>query len=739
MPERVAKTDAFTAITEAVGSGPFRFVKEEWVPGNKVVYVKNADYVPRKEAPSWGAGGKVAKVDRVEWIYIPDAATAAAALNTGEVDWWQQLPPDLIPLLAKNKDVKIENTDPLGSIGLMRFNHVQPPFNNQKLRQAVLVALDQNDYAIAIAGDAKNGKPCPSYFTCGTPLANTAGSEILTGKRDIEKAKALVKESGYKGEKVIVLDATDQPIVHAQALVTADLFRKIGINAELAASDWGTVITRRASKEPVEKGGWSILHTWFVGPDIVNPALNSPLRGAGEKSWFGWPTDREARGTARRVVRGAHRRRAEEDRRGPAAAGVGERAVHPDRAVHHPDRVPQQHLRHHQVAGDLPVERGEEVIRRACRSAGRLMEIRDRVLSYALRRLAATIPVMGVVALFVFSLLYLSPGDPAAMIAGDIATEEDIARIRAKLGLDEPYFVRFGTWLWALAHGDLGTSIFTGLPVTTLIGQRVEPTLALTLCTLVVAVALAVPLGVVAAARAGSWIDRVVMAISVLGFSVPVFVLAYGLVLVFAVGLEWLPVQGYASFTKGLWPFVQHMILPSVALGITYMALIARITRASMLDVLAQDYVRTAHAKGLAPSTVLHPARAEERRGADRHHHRHRHRAADRRRGRHRDGVRDPRHRPPHRRRDPAPRLPDHPGRHAAVLGGVRARQPGGRPLVHAVRSAHPLLNSEPMAATSAIDRPSADVAPPRPRCSAGSPARCAGTRRRSPAASCCC
>jgi peptide/nickel transport system substrate-binding protein len=291
MPERIAKTDAFTAITEAIGSGPFKFVKEEWVPGNKVVYVKNTDYVPRKEAPSWGAGGKVVKVDRVEWIYIPDAATAAAALNTGQVDWWQQMPPDLIPLLAKNKDVKIENTDPLGSIGLMRFNHLQPPFNNQKVRQAILLALDQNDYAIAIAGDAKNGHPCPSYFTCGTPLSNTAGSDVLSGKRDIEKAKALVKDSGYKGEKAIVLDATDQPIVHAQALVTVDLLRKIGINAELAASDWGTVITRRASKEPVDKGGWSILHTWFVGPDIVNPALNSPLRGNGEKAWFGWPTD----------------------------------------------------------------------------------------------------------------------------------------------------------------------------------------------------------------------------------------------------------------------------------------------------------------------------------------------------------------------------------------------------------------------------------------------------------------
>ncbi len=291
MPERIAKTDANTAITDPTGSGPFKMVKEQWVPGNKVVYVKNTDYVPRKEAPSWGAGGKVVKVDRVEWIYIPDAATAAAALNSGEVDWWQQVPTDLIPVLAKNKDVKVESVDPLGSIGLLRFNHLQPPFNNVKLRQAVLAVVNQNDYAIAIAGDAKNGKPCPSFFTCGTPMANTAGSEALTGKRDIERAKALVKESGYKGEKVILMSATDQPIVHSQALVTQDILKKIGLNVELAASDWGTLITRRGSKEPVEKGGWSVFHTWFVGPDITTPALNSPLRGAGEKSWFGWPTD----------------------------------------------------------------------------------------------------------------------------------------------------------------------------------------------------------------------------------------------------------------------------------------------------------------------------------------------------------------------------------------------------------------------------------------------------------------
>jgi peptide/nickel transport system permease protein len=235
----------------------------------------------------------------------------------------------------------------------------------------------------------------------------------------------------------------------------------------------------------------------------------------------------------------------------------------------------------------------------------RMLPSTPTVLRYTVKRLLATIPVMGLVALFVFSLLYISPGDPAAVIAGDIATEDDIARIRAKLGLDQPYLVRFGHWLLALAQGDLGTSIFTNLPVSTLIAQRIEPTLALTVCTLIVAVGLAVPLGVLAAARAGGWIDRAVMAISVFGFSVPVFVIAYGLILLFAIQLDWLPVQGYRSISEGFGPFVSHMVLPSVALGLVYMALIARITRATMLDVLAQDYVRTATAKGLAPTQVL--------------------------------------------------------------------------------------------------------------------------------------
>jgi len=227
------------------------------------------------------------------------------------------------------------------------------------------------------------------------------------------------------------------------------------------------------------------------------------------------------------------------------------------------------------------------------------------VLAYVVRRLFATIVVMTVVAFVVFLLLYLTPGDPAAILAGDAATVDDIRRIREQLGLEEPFFVRFGGWAWSLLHGDLGVSIFTNLPVTRLIGQRVEPSLSLMLCTLAVAIAVAVPLGVVAAARAGTWVDRAVMAFSVAGFSIPVFVLAYVLIIVFSIQLDWLPVQGYRPIREGIWEWARHLVLPSAALGTVYIALIARITRASMLDVLAQDFVRTAQAKGLAPGAVL--------------------------------------------------------------------------------------------------------------------------------------
>ena len=227
------------------------------------------------------------------------------------------------------------------------------------------------------------------------------------------------------------------------------------------------------------------------------------------------------------------------------------------------------------------------------------------MFAYIVRRIFATIPVMGVVALFVFSLLYITPGDPAAVIAGDLATDEDIARIRSKLGLDEPFVVRFGSWLWGVLQGDLGISIFTNLPVTKLIGQRIEPTVALSVSTLFVAIVVAVPLGVIAAWKAGQWVDRAVMIFAVLSFSIPVFVLAYLLIFAFSLSLDILPVQGYASIGEGLWPFIERLILPSVALGLTYAALIARITRASMLEVLSQDYIRTAQAKGLATDKVL--------------------------------------------------------------------------------------------------------------------------------------
>jgi len=227
------------------------------------------------------------------------------------------------------------------------------------------------------------------------------------------------------------------------------------------------------------------------------------------------------------------------------------------------------------------------------------------MFAYVVRRILATIPVMVVVAVFVFALLHLSPGDPAAIIAGDTATEADIAGIRAKLGLDQPIWVQFGTWVWGLMHGDLGISIFTNLPVIKLIQQRIEPTVALTISTLILSVAVAIPMGVLAAWRAGSWVDRLVMVFAVLGFSVPVFVLAYLLIYVFAIWADLLPVQGYVSITQGFWPFLSRIILPSLALGMIYSALIARITRASMLDVLAQDYIRTAQAKGLASQQVL--------------------------------------------------------------------------------------------------------------------------------------
>jgi len=227
------------------------------------------------------------------------------------------------------------------------------------------------------------------------------------------------------------------------------------------------------------------------------------------------------------------------------------------------------------------------------------------VRAFVLRRLLATIPVLLVVAVLVFLVTRLTPGDPAAIIAGNSANFEQIAHIRAALGLDRPLAVQFGSWLWDVLHGDLGRSFYFKLTVAQLIGQRLGPTVALSLCTIVVSVLLAVPLGVLAAWRHGGWLDRALMGFSVLGFSVPVFVLGYVLIYVVALKLRWLPVQGYVPLADGLVPFVRHLILPSVTLSVTYIALIARVTRATVAEALGEDYVRTARAKGLPEARVL--------------------------------------------------------------------------------------------------------------------------------------
>jgi peptide/nickel transport system permease protein len=227
------------------------------------------------------------------------------------------------------------------------------------------------------------------------------------------------------------------------------------------------------------------------------------------------------------------------------------------------------------------------------------------MLSYVIRRVLATIPVMAIVAFFVFSLLYFAPGDSAVVIAGDQASPADVERIRQSLGLDRPFLIRFGAWVWQILHGNLGTSVFSNLPVAAVIAERFEPTLSLMAATLLFAVAIAVPTGVVAAWRANTVVDRAIMALAVLGFSIPVFVIAYLLMYGFALELQWLPVQGYTPLSEGVAPWLRNLILPALALGCVYIALIARTTRAAMLDVLQQDYIRTARAKGVSQTGIL--------------------------------------------------------------------------------------------------------------------------------------
>jgi peptide/nickel transport system substrate-binding protein len=290
MPERIAKSDPFKQITEYIGSGPMRFVAGDWVPGARAAFEKFADYVPRPEPASWLAGGKRMQVDRVEWAVIPDQATAAAALQSGEIDWWETPISDLVPLLRKNRNIAVDIADPLGNIGSFRMNHLYPPFNDVRARRAVLMAMSQEDYMRAIVGDDDNlWKPLPGFFTPGTPLYTEEGGEILKGPRNFDAAKKLLAQSGYAGQPVTCLVAQDLSITKAQGDITADLLKRLGMNVDFAAIDWGTVGARRAVKTPPGQGGWQMFHTWHSGADCINPAVAIGIRASGDKAWFGWP------------------------------------------------------------------------------------------------------------------------------------------------------------------------------------------------------------------------------------------------------------------------------------------------------------------------------------------------------------------------------------------------------------------------------------------------------------------
>jgi peptide/nickel transport system substrate-binding protein len=290
MPERIAKTDPFKQISEYVGSGPMRFVTNEWVPGAKAVFEKFADYAPRQEPGSWLAGGKRMLAERIEWVVMPDPGTASAALQSGEIDWWENPISDLVPVLRKNRNVMVDIADPLGNIGSFRMNHLYPPFNDVRARRAILMAMSQEDYMRAIVGDDTGlWKPLPGFFTPGTPLYTEEGGEILKGPRNFDAAKKLIAESGYAGQPVTCLVAQDQPITKAQGDVTADLLKRLGMNVDFAAIDWGTVGARRAMKTPPGQGGWQMFHTWHSGADCINPAVAIGVRASGDKAWFGWP------------------------------------------------------------------------------------------------------------------------------------------------------------------------------------------------------------------------------------------------------------------------------------------------------------------------------------------------------------------------------------------------------------------------------------------------------------------
>lgn len=289
MPERIAQTDSTKPITEAIGSGPYRFLADEWVPGDRVSYAKFEGYVPRNEPPSGTAGGKMVYVDRYEWRIIPDAATATAAMQQGEVDWYHNPDVNLLPILQGNPDIDLTPFDDFGFVSVIRFNHLQPPFNNVKMRQAVMAAVTQVEYLAAQVGDPARYEECKSMFFCHTTSSTGTGNEVMLG--DFAQARQMIIEAGYNGEKVVMISPTDLAWLHNASLVTEDLLRRMGVNVELQAMDLATFYTRRTNTEPVDKGGWSVFHAGFSLTDMLDPSTHLGLQANGRAAWPGWPTD----------------------------------------------------------------------------------------------------------------------------------------------------------------------------------------------------------------------------------------------------------------------------------------------------------------------------------------------------------------------------------------------------------------------------------------------------------------
>ncbi|GGG20888.1 substrate-binding protein [Caldovatus sediminis] len=290
MPERLARTDPFQQIREAVGSGPFRFKADEFNSGSLVVYERNPDYSPTPVGQrALMAGPKVVNFDRVEWHIIVDAATAASALQTGEIDWYEQPTPEIQQLLRRNRAIRVEPIDPLPNGAILRFNHLHPPFNDKRMRQAILPAVSQEDHLIAIVGTEAGMYQAGGVFTPGTPLANDVGLEPLKGPRSVDRAKALMREAGYTNQLIRLIGPTDILAPAALTQVGVDMFRRLGVNLDPVITDWGTVVQRRASREPLDKGGWSVFYTAFGSYDFLDPSGHFPLRGNGAGAWFGWP------------------------------------------------------------------------------------------------------------------------------------------------------------------------------------------------------------------------------------------------------------------------------------------------------------------------------------------------------------------------------------------------------------------------------------------------------------------